>query len=239
MTHAAEPFNVLEMILRSTGSFVALMVITRLLGKKQMSQLTFFNYVTGITIGSIAGEISFRKDTSFFNGLTSLIWWSLLTFLVSYVGLKSSKMRILIDGEPTIVIKKGEILEKALAGARLNLDDLSMLLREKDIFSVKEVDYAILEPNGEISVLRKPDKLPATIGDLGLKQPKSAYMPMELIVDGKLVKRNLQVLDLSVVWLDDELRKSGASLAEIQTIFYAELQADGTVHVDKREDLLH
>lgn len=143
-----------EMILRSTVSFFVLLALARILGKKQLSHLTFFNYVTGITIGSIAADIAGESESHFFNGLIGLIWWSILTILVGYIGLKSSTARILFDGQPTIVIKVGKILKEALQGTRLNLDDLSMMLRERDIFSIQDVHNAILEPNGKLSVLK-------------------------------------------------------------------------------------
>lgn len=87
-----------EMTLRSITSFFVLLLFARLLGKKQLSQLTFFNYVTGITIGSIAADISAESETPFFNGFISLVWWFILTILIGYIGLKSSKARILFDG---------------------------------------------------------------------------------------------------------------------------------------------
>ncbi len=86
-----------EMILRTTLSFIVLLILARLLGKKQMSQLTFFNYITGITIGSIAADIAGETETPFFNGLISLVWWSALTVLIGYIGMKSGKARVLID----------------------------------------------------------------------------------------------------------------------------------------------
>jgi uncharacterized membrane protein YcaP (DUF421 family) len=137
-----------EMILRATLSFLVLLVMTRLMGRKQISQLTFFNYVTGIALGSIAADIAGESETPFLNGATSLVWWSILTILTGYIGLKFSKVRVLIDGQPVIVIKQGKILENQLRKLRLNMDDLSMLLREKDIFSVQDVANASFDPMG-------------------------------------------------------------------------------------------
>ncbi|MGE5704515.1 MAG: DUF421 domain-containing protein [Clostridia bacterium] len=226
----------LEMITRATVTFLVLMVLTRLLGKKQISQLTFFNYVAGITMGSIAGEISGQSQTPFFNGLISLIWWFLLTILVGFISLKSRKGRVLIDGEPSIVIKKGKILEQVLADARLNMDDLSMLLREKDIFAVNEVEYAILEPNGQLSVLKKPEYESVAKQDLHIAVSPILYLPAEVIVDGKIVYKNLRELNLTQAWLGNELQKAGITSPD--EVFYAEIQTDGTLHIDKRNDLL-
>lgn len=102
------------MILRATLSFIVLLLMTRLMGRKQLSQLTFFNYITGIALGSIAGDIASESETPFLNGLVSLIWWSLLTILTAYIGMKSRAARTVIDGQPVVIIKKGRILENEL-----------------------------------------------------------------------------------------------------------------------------
>src|SRR5699024_1285793 len=122
--------------------------MTRLMCRKQLSQLTFFNYITGIALGSIAANIASETNVHFLNGVTSLIWWALLTILVAYIGVKSKRGRILIDGQPVIVIKQGKILENQLKDLQLNMDDLSMLLREQKVFSLADVENAVFEPNG-------------------------------------------------------------------------------------------
>jgi uncharacterized membrane protein YcaP (DUF421 family) len=119
---------------------------------------------------------------------------------------------LILDGQPTILIKNGQILEKAMAGASLNMDDLSMLLREKDIFSTKEVDYAILEPDGKLSVLKKVNQQNIIKKDLHITTVKPLYMPAEIIVDGKVVTRNLSKLNLSKSWLNTQLHQSGVRI---------------------------
>ena len=145
--------NVWEMIIRASLSFFALLIITRLLGKKQLGQLTFFHYTTGITFGSIASEIAAQSETPFLDGLIALIWWSVLTYLMTIITIKSKKARVLMDDKPTIVIQNGLILESALKKNRLHMDELTMMLREQAVFSVQDVQYAILETTGNLSVL--------------------------------------------------------------------------------------
>ncbi|MGM9950840.1 MAG: DUF421 domain-containing protein, partial [Lysinibacillus sp.] len=132
-------FNFFEMILRTTGSFFAILFLARIIGKKQLSQLTFFHYVTGITFGSIAAEIAAQAETPFWDGLLSIVWWSVLTIFISYLSLKSAKLRVLFDDKPSILIENGRILPENLKKARLSLDELAMLLREQSIFSVADV----------------------------------------------------------------------------------------------------
>ena len=110
-----------EMIIRVTVSFIVLLVLARLLGKEQVSQLTFFHYVTGITIGSIAGEIVSQSGEHFLNGLISMIWWALLTLLMSFIALKSQKFRVILDDKPIIVMHGGKLIEKSMKKARLIL----------------------------------------------------------------------------------------------------------------------
>ncbi|MBY9079431.1 DUF421 domain-containing protein [Paenibacillus sp. HN-1] len=220
-----------EMTLRSITSFFVLLLFARLLGKKQLSQLTFFNYVTGITIGSIAADISAESETPFFNGLIALVWWFILTILIGYTGLKSSKARILFDGQPTIVVKEGKILKKALLRTRLNIDDLTMMLREKNVFSFQEVHYAILEPNGQISVLKKEYQQAVTKEDMNIRTPAFTYLPSEIISDGKIVQKNLRELNLTESWVHDELKKQGVQSE--REVFYAEIQKDGSLFINK------
>ncbi|RDZ04518.1 DUF421 domain-containing protein [Priestia megaterium] len=223
----------IEVIGRVIISFGVLLLMTRIMGKKQVSQLTYFNYITGITIGAVAASITIDRSIDMSDGFVSMVCWSLLTVLVSYINLKSPKARILLDGQPTIVIKNGKILEKTLAGLRLNMDDLSMLLREKNIFSTQEVDYAVLEPDGQLSVLKKVDQQSVTKKDLKVEAVKPLYVPTEIIVDSKVIVRNLEELNLSQNWLEKQLHQSGVSL---QDVFYAEIQSDGTLYIDKRQD---
>ena len=160
-----ENWDFWEMILRATGAFIVLLIMTRLMGRKQLSQLTFFNYITGIALGSIAADIASESKTHFLNGITSLVWWSVLTILVGFVGIKSARARMAIDGQSVVVIKRGKILENELRKIRLNIDDLSMLLREQKVFSVKDVENAVFEPNGKLSIMLKEGKQPVTKKD--------------------------------------------------------------------------
>jgi uncharacterized membrane protein YcaP (DUF421 family) len=224
--------TILTTMIRTLLGFSVLFILTRVLGKKQLSQMTFFTYITGIALGNIAGDMVVHRDIKLVDGVTGLTLWAFLTLAIEYIALKSAKARVLLDGEPTIIIKQGKINEKAMRSNKLNMDDLTMLLRIKDIFSIAEVDYAILEPNGQFSVLKKVEYENVTIKDAGLSITPRKYLPSELVVDGKIVKKNLKELSLSEDWLLNELRKKGIN--RLTDTFYAELQSDGTVFAEKR-----
>lgn len=189
--------SMIETSLRTVIGFCILLVLTRSLEKKQLGQLTYFTYITGIALGNIAGDMVVHKDISLGDGITGLCVWAILTFSVEYVSLKNSKFRVAFDGEPTIVIKNRKIMQSQLAIHRLNIDDLSMMLRVNNIFSISDVDYAILEPNGELSILKKSHLEEITRQDLNINPAPRNYLPSELVSDGRLIERNLKELGLT------------------------------------------
>ncbi|MBT2679647.1 DUF421 domain-containing protein [Bacillus sp. ISL-35] len=224
--------TILTTILRTLLGFGVLFLLTRVLGKKQLSQMTFFTYITGIALGNIAGDMVVHRDIKLIDGVTGLALWAFLTLTIEYIALKSPKARILLDGEPTIIIKQGKINEKAMKSNKLNMDDLTMLLRIKNVFSIKEVDYAILEPNGQISVLKKVEFENVINKNAGIPLTPRTFLPSELVVDGRIVKKNLKELSLSEDWLANELKKKGIN--RLEDVFYAELESDGTVVAEQR-----
>lgn len=223
-----------EMIMRTTFAFIVLLILARFMGKKQVSQLTFFHYVTGITIGSIAADIAGETRTPFLNGIISMIWWAVLTVLMSYIAFKSKKARIILDDQPTIVVYEGKIVEASLKKLKLHLNDLGMMLREQSIFSIKDVHYAILETNGKLSVLKKAGQEAATKKDVNAPSQVPKYIPTEVIAEGKISNRNLTELNLTEEWLYEQLKKQG--IGNVKNIFYAEVQTDGSLHVDMKAD---
>lgn len=230
-----------ELTARILVSFVVLLIMTRIMGKKQLSQLTFFNYVTGITIGSIAASLTIDNRLPISQGVYSLMAWAFLTILMGYISLKSAHARLLIDGQPTILIKHGKIIEATLVKTGINMDDLTMLLRKANAFDIKEVDYAILEPDGQLSVLKKAEYQNVTRKDMFIPVPATKNMPAEIIVNGKVVEKNLEELNIDRLWLDSEISKQGYQ--KIDDIFYAELGSDGGLYVlpvhDGQDRLFH
>lgn len=222
--------NIYIVLIKATICFIVLFSLTRFLGKKEMSKLTFFNYITGITTGSLTAHIMTLTGKAFFYGIAALIWWGALTWLAGFISLKSRRFSVILNGEPTIVIKKGKIMKKAMASSRLNIDDLNTLLREQKIFSIKDIDYAILESNGHLSVLKKPGQKTITKKDMNIFTASPLYFPTTIIINGKVIERNLKELNLDGQWLNDKLKFHGVD--SIEDVFYAEVQSDGTLHVD-------
>jgi len=218
-----------ELLLRIFLGFFVLLILTRLIGKKQLGQLNIFTYITGIAIGNMAGEMILHPEVKIINGIMGMTVWTILIFIVEFVGLKSGKVRSVLDGEPTIVIKKGMIQYKELKKMRLNLDDLTMLLRTNNVFSIKDVDYAILEPNGDLSVLKIEEKQQIAKKDMNIKLEKVMLVPSEIITDGKIVYKNLKELGKTEEWLNKELKAN--KIYSVKDVIYAELQSDDTLHI--------
>jgi uncharacterized membrane protein YcaP (DUF421 family) len=222
-----------QIIIETIATFFSLFILTRILGKKQLSHLTFFNYVTGITIGSIAANMVIVSTNEFFKELTCLIIWCVLTILIGYISLRSGKYRVVLDGEPTILVKKGTIDKVALKSSKLNIDDLTMMIRQKNIFSITEIDYAILEPNGTLSVLKKPQFQNTQKSDMQINESLPQFIPSEIIVDGSIIRKNFKELGITEEWLNLQLKISGVKSAK--EVFYAEIQPNGDLFIQKYE----
>ncbi len=230
---------ILELLLRVVLSFAALLVLTRLMGRKELSQMTFFNFVSGIALGTIWASLAVDSTLSIRNGVIALLGWSVITVALGLIDIKSKKAREVIEGQPRILIKKGKIMEGELRKVRLDIDALYSLLREKNVFSVADVDYAIFETDGKLSVMKKEPQQSLTKSDMGMQQSKPNIYPISTAVinDGRVISTNLEKLNLNQQWLEQQLQSSG--IDSISEVFYAEVQKDGSLYIDNKNDLLH
>ena len=224
--------NYTEIIIKSIATFFILLLLAKLLGKKQLSQLTYFNYVTGITIGSIAANVMNVVGDTAIDELIALITWGILTYLTGFITTKSHKLEKIIDGEPNILIKNGKIQMAALKKIRMNITELVMMLREKDIFNINEVDYAILEINGKLSVLKKVKYRNVTNNDLNIPITKPQIYANTSYFRWAFNFKNLKEVGISKMWLLKELRKK--NIKKISNVIYAEITNDGSLFVDTK-----
>jgi uncharacterized membrane protein YcaP (DUF421 family) len=226
-----------ELVTRIVLSFLILLTLTRSRGRLEISQTTFFTFVSAITIGTIGGSLVTNNILSIRNGVIALIGWSILTLAMELIDIKSKKARVLIEGQPIIVIKDGQIMEDSLRKARLDIDTLNAMLREKSAFSVSDVQYAIFETDGKLSVMKKEEKQSLTKSDMNISSVNVFPIPTAVIADGKVNSESLSKLNLDKEWLDQQLKQSGVET--ISEVFYAEVQKDGSLYVDKRSDTVH
>jgi uncharacterized membrane protein YcaP (DUF421 family) len=217
---------------RSLIFLLLLFLTTKLLGKKQISELSFFEYVAGITIGSIAGEAVTGLESNIYHGMLAVIVFGVVTFLADYISLKSKKFRDVVEGRGAVVIKDGKVLEENLKKEKYTIDELSALLRQKDIFRIADVEFAVLEPRGDLSALLKKENRPLTPKDLQMKMANEKE-PQTVIMDGKILFEALRSAEKSPGWLQLELEKLGVTL---DNVFLGQLDSYGDLTVDLYDD---
>ncbi len=226
---------IVEAALRAVLAFAALLFLTRIMGRQHYSQLTFFDFVTGTAIGSIGGLIAANVGVNVWAAASALIVFAALLILNSYLALESRPLRKLIKGEPVIVVHNGKILEGNMAQMRYSADDLTTQMREKGYFDISNIEYAILEIDGQLSVMPKSQNRPVTPKDLNIPTGYEG-VSSELIVDGKVIEQNLEQNKLSRKWLEDQLKMQG--IYNAGEVSYASLGTDGKLYIDKKQDTL-
>ena len=205
-------------LLRSVFTFIGLLCLALLMGRKQLSQITFFDYIVGITIGSIAAVISVDRNIRVIDGTIAIIIWSVMPIIVGLIAMKSIGFRILVDGEPKVVIQNGIIINKTMLKEKYNIGDLLMQLRDKDIFDISEVDFAILEPNGKLSVLKKPQNCAVTLKDMKISADYKGLMT-EIIIDGTIITKHLENIGKGIEWLQEQLNSK--HIESIENVVFA------------------
>lgn len=222
----------LNIIIRSFLFVVTLFAITKLGGKKQLAELSFFEYVSGITIGSIAGEVIMGLEGNMLHGVLAIFIFGGFTYLVDVISIKSKKFRDFVEGKATVFIKDGKILEKNLKKEKYTIDELNSLLRDKNVFKTADVEFAVLEPKGDLSVLLKRDLQPLTPKDINLSiAPEKEAQT--IIMDGEILSEPLNSSGKNRGWLDNELSKLGVTL---DNVFMAQVDSSGKLTIDTYDD---
>ncbi|MDE8564583.1 DUF421 domain-containing protein [Anoxybacillus rupiensis] len=222
----------LEASIRSASILIGLFIITRMLGKKQLSKLSFFEYIVGITVGDIAAAMSVDLSINLREGIPSILIWSLVPVAVSYISLKNKKFRDFVEGNSTVFIKNGKVLEDNLKKEKYTIDELMEQLRKKDVFRLADVEFAVLEPNGDLNVLLKREKQPLAVGDVFPNAPNEKE-PQTVIMDGKILDEPLSTAGLNRRWLQMELEKQGVTL---ENVFIAQVDSYGQLTADLYDD---
>ena len=190
-------------------SIIALFLLTKMIGNKQVSQMNMFDYVNGISIGSIAANLAVAdKPKKFFIVLVAMVTYALFAFGISLMTIKSVKLRRILSGKPILLVEKGVIYRKNLLKARLDINDVLTLARSQGYFNLADIEYAIMENNGKVSFLQKAPSRPATCADMNIMtQPDS--LVCNVIIDGKLMPQNLRHSGKDNIWLDKQLHAQG------------------------------
>ena len=198
----------LNICFRTILVLIILFFITKMMGKKQISELNFFDYVVGITIGSIAADISLDIEKNMIAGIAALFIYGFISYIISFVSIKSILARRFFIGVPTVLVEKGKIIESGLKKSKIDVNDLLMVARENGYFNLDEIDYALMEVNGNISLLTKEKEKPVTKKDMKIKCNNEG-LTVNAIIDSKYMANNMKAINKDKEWLDHELKVNG------------------------------
>ena len=199
--------ELVKLMLTAVLSVVSLFFITKIMGHKQVAQLDFFDYVSGITIGSIGAELATELEKPY-KPLLALCIWGSVSIILNLCTSKLPRTRKYINGTPTILMNNGRIYRKNMKKARLDLSEFMLLCREQGYFDLKEIGCAVFEHNGRLSILPRAENRPVTAKDLGIAV-KGDHIGVELIMDGRIIDKNLHRVGRDINWLNKRLTEQG------------------------------
>jgi len=224
----------LTITVRAAGIFALVLFLTRLLGKRPVTRLTLFDFTSVIVIGFIAGALSLDLVQNLANGLISLAIWILFPALLYALSLKFKAVRDLYQGKETVIVNHCRVLDDKLLEAGLTPEDFLGLLRQKNVFNFADVEFAVLEPTGELSVLPKKEQQSLTPKNMGIKVAEES-VPQTVILDGNIMDEALTAMGLNRNWLLTELDKAGVA---VENIFIAQVDSTGQLYLDLFDDSL-
>ena len=198
----------LTVILASLFSAAVLFIIAKIIGHKQVAQLEFFDYITGITIGSIAAELATTLDKPWWKPTVSMIVFGIITVVLSVLTRKFPRSRKFINGTPTIILNDGKLFRKNMKKAKLELSEFLLLCRQEGYFNLDDIQTAVYEYNGKLSILPVSTKRPLNPEDIALS-PETEHIGTEVIMDGRVIGDNLKRKGLNETWLQKELKEQG------------------------------
>lgn len=222
----------LILIARSAGVFFLVLFLVRLLGKRPIARLTLFDLIVVIAIGVMAAALSLNLIPNLINGLIALGVWIILPVFIYALSLKFKSIRDLYQGQETVLVNHGRVLDDKLLEARLTPEDFMGLLRQKNVFNFADVEFAVLEPTGDINVLRKKEQQNLTPKTMGIKVVEES-VPQTVILDGNIMDEALTAMGLNRNWLLTEINKAGVA---VENIFIAQADAAGQLYLDLFDD---
>ena len=195
--------------IRAMILYIVVLIVMRLMGKREIGQLQPFELAIAIMIADLAAVQMSELGITLTNGIIPILALLVIYMIISVLNMKSIKFRKVISGQPSLLIYRGRIDEKVLRKERITINELQERLRVDNIFNLSEVEYAILETNGEVTVIQKPEKRNVIVEDLNIN-PEYEGIPYDLVVDGKIMEENLKAIGRDIIWLEKELKKFDA-----------------------------
>ena len=206
--------EVTNVILRTIFILIIIFILFKLMGKKQVSQMSVFDYITGITIGSIAADISLDIEKNIQSGIVCLLIYCLIDILISYLSLKSIKLRYFFEGKEVPLITNGKINKENMKKNKITINILQTEARLMGYFDLNEINNAILEPSGMISFEQFDKVKPTTKKDMGIKSNNKGLV-YNLIIDGEIIKENLNHTKKTEKWLKNQIKQKGKNIEDI------------------------
>ncbi|PFA63024.1 DUF421 domain-containing protein [Bacillus sp. AFS015802] len=220
---------------RTMISFLLLIVVTLAIGKHINSHKNHYSFALSITIGSFIANMGFNTNIDFSDTLISFFVLVILFYFLLVFSSNSRWVRRWLSGRPTVLIEKGKILDQNMKKVKFTMDDMNQHLRELGVFDINEVEYALLEVSGVLSIKKKNRFLPPTMADMNMDPSPAASMPIELVMDGKVIQKNVTG-PYTVEWLEGEAVKRGIRLRDI---YYAVINSNGSLFLDLYKDGIH
>ena len=226
--------DILKITILSVGSALELLILTKIMGNKEISQLSMFDYVIGITIGSTAAEMATALDDNFLEPLVAMVIYAIVSVLFSFFSYKSIKFRRFLYGNALILLDNGELYKKNFKTAKLDLNEFLVQCRSNGYFNMNDIQTAILESNGKISFLPKSSHKTVTIKDLNLT-PQIETAQINVIIDGHIISENLKHTGNDLMWLTNELGKQ--NISNPLEVFLATCDCHNNLSVYKQNNL--
>ncbi|MFC4024384.1 DUF421 domain-containing protein [Oceanobacillus longus] len=217
--------ELIQMSMKLIIGFFLLFLLIRIIGKKLIDKFTPFHFISAIVLSELLGNAVYENSISIIYIIYTILIWGILLFTVEYIGQKSLFLRQLFEGKPSMVIRNGKVDFEEMKKSRINMNQLQSLLRQSEIFSIREVAFAFIESNGSISVLKKSTYQKTTLKDFNMPY-QTVYLPITLIKDRELIIENLNEINKDIAWLKHELLAKGIN--KMEDVLFAEwLENDG------------
>jgi len=223
----------LIVLARTLILFAFVVLVMRIMGKRQIGELQPFELVVAIMISELAAIPMQNTGVPLVNGLVPIFVLFAAQITLSFLSIKSRKARALICGRPTLLIRNGKIIESSLRREFYSVNDLLEQLRIKNVPNVSDVEFAILETNGQLSIIPKSQKRPVVPEDINIPTVYEG-MAIDLIIDGKVIQENLEKISLDEEWLKKEL--SGFAIRDVSNVFFASIDTTGKLYFQKKGD---
>ncbi|BCN29494.1 DUF421 domain-containing protein [Anaeromicropila herbilytica] len=225
--------EIIRIIITSLASLLVLFIVTKIMGDRQISELSMFDYINGITIGSIAAEMATSLENDYMKPMTAMIVYGIVSTIISFVTCKSIRMRRFIEGKTMILFHNDCINQKNLLKAKIDIDEFLSQCRQSGYFSLNDIHTVLLEPNGKMSILPKVANRPVTPDDLSLT-PTQELPSYNVIIDGNIMHGNLKASGRNEDWLTKQLH--GQGVKDISQVILATADKDNNFYVYLKQD---